>query len=164
MTEDLHPAGSHGAHQVDGIRIHRLEAVKQTDRNREEGREHNEHHLREDAVAKPQHQERRDRHRRNRLGYNQQGVQRFAQTSEQVHQQGNDKTQDNAQHQSEERLEQGNPRMHHQQWQIPEKGPHHLHRGRQHEAGHQLRQGDSLPQNHQQSDRRDAVKFIGDAL
>ena len=85
MAHDLPARRPHGAHKVYLVRINRFESAQKPHRDGKECGHHNEHHLGQHAVAKPQHQQRSDGDRRDGLRKHHQGVERTVEHLEAVH-------------------------------------------------------------------------------
>ena len=164
MPEDL-PAGRvHGLQQGDGVRVRPLESVQQADRDREKCGDHHQGDLGLHAEAHPQHQQRRDGHRRNCLGDHQQWKPRLFQQLKPVHGACQRKCQQRSDSQPVRRLRQEDARMAEQDREVPHKGAENVCRGGQHIIGNQPGCSQSPPHQHQQAQCPGRQQLISDTF
>ena len=163
MTEDLPPAGPHGAQQVGGGLIGAGVPFQEAHRQGEEGGQRHQRHLGRHAEAHPQHQQGGDGDGGDGLGDHQQGVERPVEHPHPVHQGGQGQGHGNADSQAVGRLLERDGGVGHQGGKVGDQGIPHLGRGGQHKLRHQPSLAGPQPDGHDDGQRGQGGQLTGDA-
>ena len=150
MAENLCPAGSHGLHQTNGIRIHTFISIQQSDCNWEKSGDHNQSDLRCHSKSHPKHQNWRNGNGRYGLCNDHDRIKCLIHYTEPIHHSCKHKCQRDSNEKSVKGFQQSEFRMEKYGWQIAKQGCQHCYRRWKHVGGNNSRNAYHFPakQNH----------------